>query len=286
MSSHSPAALPPLPSSTSLSRRRFLRAASAAVPLSGVLSRAQAPAATSTPSWKGTWIPIFDGKSLDGWTPKITGYPCGENYAKTFRVENGLLRVVYDGYEKFDGRYGHLFYKEKLSHYVIRVEHRFTGEQTPGGPGWAFRNSGVMLHGQSPESMELKQEFPASIEVQLLGGDGKNPRSTANLCTPGTNVVMGGKLITQHCTNSTSPTFHGDQWVTVEVEVRGNEQIRHLVNGETVLAYTQPQLDDRDPDGKRLLAAGSPKMLHDGYISLQSESHAVDFRKVEILKLA
>jgi len=272
-------------------RRRFLRcvgAASLAPLASRFVSRATAASqvSPSSPDWKGTWIPLFNGKNLDGWTPKIRGYPCGENFANTFRVENGILRVVYDGYEKFDERYGHLFFKESFSHYVIRVEHRFVGKQTPGGPGWAFRNSGIMVHGQSPESMELKQEFPASIEVQLLGGDGTHPRTTANLCTPGTNVVMGGKLITQHCTNSTSKTYHGDQWVTVEVEVRGNEQIRHIIDGETVLAYTQPQLDERDADAKRLLQSGAPKMLTQGTISLQSESHAVEFRKVELLKLA
>lgn len=271
----------------SLSRRRFVGALGAALPLSAALARGQATVAPTRlmPAWKGTWTPLFDGKSLEGWTPKITGYPLGENFGRTFRVEGGLLRIAYDGYERFEGRFGHLFYKEKLSHYVVRLEYRFLGLQAPGGPGWAFRNSGIMLHGQAPESMALNQEFPASIEVQLLGGDGTHPRSTANLCTPGTHVVMGGQLVTQHCTNSTSKTYHSDQWVTVEIEVRGNDQIRHLIDGETVLAYTQPQLDDRDPDGKRLLAAGAPKQIHEGYISLQAESHPVEYRKVELLRL-
>lgn len=289
---HLPPSSNPRSTPIALSRRGFLGTMAAAVPLTALPmpSRAEntanpAKAPSTRPEWKGSWVPIFDGKSLDGWTPKFTGYPLGENFARTFRVENGLLRVGYEGYDKFEGRFGHLFFKEKLCHYVVRLEYRFGGQQTPGGPGWAFRNSGIMLHGQAPETMGLKQEFPASIEVQLLGGDGSHPRSTANLCTPGTHVVMGGKLITQHCTNSTSKTYHGDDWVTVEIEVRGNQQIRHLIDGETVLAYTQPQLDDGDPDGKRLLAAGSPRMIHEGFISLQAESHSVDFRKVEILRL-
>lgn len=270
-----------------VSRRRFLGALGAALPFTAARVRGQTKvdASVARPDWKGSWEPIFDGKTLNGWTPKFTGYPVGENFGRTFRVENGLLRVAYDGYDKFEGRFGHLFYKEKLSQYVVRLEYRFVGQQTPGGPGWAFRNSGIMLHGQAPETMELRQEFPASIEVQLLGGDGTHPRSTANLCTPGTHVVMADKLITQHCTNSTSKTYHGDVWVTVEIEVRGHEQIRHLIDGETVLAYTKPQLDDGDPDGKRLLAAGAPRMIREGYLSLQAESHAVDFRKVEILRL-
>ncbi len=271
-----------------LPRRDFLKsalfsAAGAGLALAGAPQRLEAAATVAARS--GKWISLFNGKDLDGWTPKITGSDLGDNYLNTFRVEEGLLKVAYDRYTKFEGQFGHIFYREKLSHYVIRLEYRFVGEQVPGGPGWAFRNSGIMLHCQSPESMEKKQDFPVSIEVQLLGGDGTHKRSTANLCTPGTNVVMGGKLITQHCTDSTSKTYHGDQWVTVEIEVRGNEQIRHLIDGETVLAYTQPQLDESDASAKKLLAGGADKMLREGYISLQAESHPVHFRKVELMRL-
>jgi hypothetical protein len=186
---------------------------------------------------------------------------------------------------EFKERFGHLFFDEPFSHYRLRVEYRFVGEQLPDGPGWAFRNSGLMLHGQTPESMELGQDFPASIEVQLLGGGGSGRRTTANLCTPGTHVVMDGQLITRHCTNSRSKTYHGDQWVTVEIEVRGNKVINHWIDGEVVLSYTEPQLDENDASAKRLLDAGHPKMLSAGTISLQSESHPVEFRKVEILRL-
>lgn len=230
------------------------------------------------------WISLFNGKNLDGWKVKIKGHKLGDNYGNTFRVEDGILKVVYDKYEKFDGKFGHLFYKDTFSHYILRVEYRFVGEQCPGGPGWAFRNSGIMIHGQSAESMGKDQSFPVSIEVQLLGGGGEGKRPTANLCTPGTNVVMDGKLVTRHCTNSKSKTFHGDQWVTVTVEVRGNDLIRHIVNGENVLEYENPQLDPNDGEAKKLIKDGG-LMLSEGSISLQSESHPVEFRKVEIVAL-
>jgi hypothetical protein len=231
------------------------------------------------------WIALFNGRDLEGWTPKITGHPAGENLADTFRVEDGILRVAYDGYGTFDGRFGHLFHSGTWSSYRLRVEYRFTGEQVPGGPGWAFRNSGVMIHGQSPDSMTLGQEFPVSIEVQLLGGDGASERHTANLCTPGTNVVFGQELVRRHCTDSTSATYPGDRWVTVEIEVRGGELVRHVIDGRTVLEYTDPQLDEADPDAKRLLEAGAPRHLVEGTISLQSESHPVEFRRVELQPL-
>ena len=57
-----------------------------------------------------------------GWTPKIKGYPLGENFANTFRVEDGVMKVSYDGYNSFDNKFGHIFYKDKFSHYRLRVE--------------------------------------------------------------------------------------------------------------------------------------------------------------------
>jgi hypothetical protein len=231
------------------------------------------------------WVAIFNGRDLEGWTPKIRGYAAGDNFANTFRVEDGLLRVCYDGYGgQFQNRFGHLFWKERLSHYLLRVEYRFTGDQIADGPGWALRNSGVMLHGQDPASMARDQDFPVSIELQLLGGDGTTPRPTANLCTPGTNVEMDGKLVTRHCTNSSSKTYHEDQWVTVEAEVRGDDVIRHKIDGIVVLEYQKPQLDPSDADAAKLIVDGNLR-LSGGFISLQSESHPVEFRKVEIKRL-
>jgi hypothetical protein len=233
---------------------------------------------------KGGWISLFNGENLDGWKVKITGYELNDNYGDTFRVEDGILKVAYDQYDKFDGRFGHLFYEEKFSRYRMRLEYRFVGDQTPGGPGWAFRNSGVMIHGQSPGSMGKDQKFPVSVEVQLLGGNGKDKRTTGNLCTPGTHVVMDDALVTRHCTSSSSETYHGDQWVTMEIEVHGDSVIKHIVNGQVVLEYESPQLDETDADAKKLIV-NENKILHEGSISLQAESHPVEFRKVEILPL-
>ncbi|KAA0228149.1 MAG: hypothetical protein AKCLJLPJ_01000 [Fimbriimonadales bacterium] len=229
-------------------------------------------------------ISLFDGKTLEGWTPKIAGFPLGENYKNTFRVENGAIKVSYDGYENFDNRFGHLFYKTPFSYYILKLEYRFTGKQVPGGPGWAVRNSGVMLHCQPPQTMGKDQSFPVSIEIQFLGGDGKEERATGNVCTPGTHVVMNGALVTQHCINSTSRTYHGDQWVRVEVEVHGGKNTICKISGATVIEFEQPQLDPNDPDANPLIKNGE-KLLTGGYIALQSESHPVEFRNITITKL-
>lgn len=233
----------------------------------------------------GKWIKLFNGKDLKGWTPKIKDHPVNENYGNTFRVENGILKVSYDQYGgQFKDQFGHLFYKKAFSAYLLVVEYRFTGDQIKDGPGWAFRNSGMMLHGQSPESMAIDQDFPISMEAQLLGGNGKDERTTNNLCTPGTNVEINGKLFTPHCVNSTSKTYHGDQWVTARVLVLGDSLIRHIVGTDTVLVYGKPQYDGKDKWVKRLgLQDGAP--IKKGTISLQSESHPVEFRKVELFDL-
>jgi len=222
---------------------------------------------------KEKWIQLFNGKDLSGWTVKIRGHEAGINHNDTFAVKDGVIRVAYDKYDQFNETFGHMFYNTPFSHYLLRVEYRFLGEQAPGGPAWAFRNSGVMIHGQTPESMTKDQDFPNSIEVQVLGGKGEGKRTTGNLCTPGTDVIMDGKLLKRHCISSKSKTYHGDQWVTLEVEVRGSKSIKHVINGETVMTYSKPQLDDGT-------------LLEGGTISLQSESHPVEFRKVELKKLS
>jgi len=231
------------------------------------------------------WIQLFNGKNLDGWDVKISGHDLNDNFANTFRVEDGLLKVRYDGYKSFNNQFGHIFYKEPFSRYVVGVEYRFVGDQAPGGADWALRNSGIMIHSQSARSMAKDQDFPISIEVQLLGGNGSGERSTANLCTPGTNVVIKGQLITEHCLNSRSKTYNGEQWVRVEVLVLGDSIVKHIVNGDTVFEYSKPQIgggvvNNFDPAVKQ-----DGKLLTAGYIALQSESHPIDFRKVEIRRL-
>lgn len=233
------------------------------------------------------WIQLFNGKDLNDWTVKIAKHEVGENYANTFRVEDGLMKVRYDGYTDFDFQYGHIHYNTPYSAYLLRVEYRFTGEQAPGGEGWAWRNSGAMLHGQDPHTMLKDQDFPISIEGQLLGGDGTNERTTSNLCTPGTNVLMerDGELFTPHCTNSTSKTYHGDQWVTAEFLVLADSVVHHILEGDTVLTYYKPQIGGGSVSNYDPAVKEDGKVLKSGYISLQSESHPVDFRKVELLDL-
>lgn len=235
---------------------------------------------------KTKWIQLFNGKDLKDWTPKIRTHELGVNYANTFRVAEGMMQVRYDGYTQFDRQYGHIFYKKPFSYYLLQVEYRFVGEQCPGGEGWALRNSGAMLHSQDPMTMLKDQDFPISIEAQFLGGNGKDPRTTCNLCTPGTNVVLADTLFTPHCINSKSQTYHGDQWVTANFIVLGDEEVHHMVGTDTVFSYFKPQIGGGNVSPVDPAVKIDGMLLKSGYISLQSESHPIDFRRVALVDLS
>lgn len=234
----------------------------------------------------GDWIRLFNGKDINDWIVKIHHHETGDNFGNTFRVEDGLLKVRYDQYEKFEDRFGHLYYHVPFSYYHLVVEYRFTGEWREDAPAYTVLNSGVMYHAQDPRTMPKEQDWPISVEMQFLAGleDGK-PRSTGNMCSPGTHIVYNGQLDTRHCINSQSKTFAKDEWVRAELIVLGDSLITHIINGDTVLQYSQPQIGGPvvnrfDPSQKQ-----DGKKLNSGFIALQSEGQPIDFRKVELLDL-
>jgi hypothetical protein len=235
------------------------------------------------------WRPLFDGRTLDGWTPKIRGQALGDNYRDTFRVRDGAIAVSYDRYDTFSERFGHLFYKTPFSAYRLRFDYRFLTTGTPADtPGWAQANSGVMIYSQDPATMAVEQAFPVSVEAQLLGPAGSGPRTNGNMCSPGTNVVIDGKLEVEHCINSRVPAPPNGEWVRFEVEVTPDGVVTQKVNGETAIVYSAVQLD---PEGRMaesqplIAAAGGKLSLEGGYISLQSEGAPIEFRNIEILEL-
>lgn len=209
-----------------------------------------------------TWIQIFNGKNLHGWTPKFVGYDLGINFRNTFVVRDGLLTVCYDNYKSWQNNIGHLFYKDEFSHYVLRMEYRFVGRQVKDAPEFSVPNSGLILHGQSAESMSRKQERPASLETKLLGGHRAVQDERENLAI--------NALVSDANTNELEGKHgQGDQWTCVEIEVHGGDVIRHKSGGQLITEYKKPRLSD-----------GSP--LVGGTIALQASSHPIQFRKIEL----
>jgi hypothetical protein len=246
---------------------------------------AASASASETPA-PAQWISLFNGKNLDGWTVKIAQHPIGENFGDTFRVEDGILKVAYDKYARFDQKFGHLYTHSAYSHYILRLEYLITGQVMRDAPSWAAFNSGVMIHAQNPLSMSLEQLWPVSLEGQFLVVGTTAGRQTGNACTPGTDIVLNGELTKAHIIDSTAKLPPPDQWVKFEIEVRGHELVVHRVDGVEVLRYTHPRLDPTDRDAQKLLAAGASPRLSFGHIALQAEGHPVWFRNIELLPLA
>jgi hypothetical protein len=190
---------------------------------------------------------------------------------------------MYDKYDDFGSRFGHLFYKQKLSHYVLALEYRFFGEQIKGGPNYAKLNSGVMFHSQAAETILKEQDWPISVEAQFLAGD----RTTMNVCTPGTDIYMNGQMVKAHCTNSSSRKYTVDDgWVAIELEVLGGDNVRHLIDGKTVLEYQKPSIGGGVANGWDPAVKKDGTLLTEGYIALQAESQPVEFRNIKLLNLS
>ena len=232
------------------------------------------------------WKVIFNGKDLTGWTPKIHHHESGDNYANTFRVVDGLLEVNYDDYGAFEDRYGHLFYEKPYSSFQLSWEYRFTDQWLNDAASYTYRNSGIMFHSQAPETILKEQDWPISVEFQLYAEEKEEvPRPTGNMCSPGTDVVFEGKIDPRHCINSSAPTFKWDQWVKADLIVYGDSLVIHMINGDTVLRYTKPQIGGGvanrfDPAIK---VDGTP--LKSGYIALQSEGQGIVFKNIKIREL-
>jgi hypothetical protein len=244
---------------------------------------------TSAPLSRGgnEWIKLFNGKDISDWFVKIQHHNVGENFGNTFRVEDGIIKVRYNQYGEFNDQFGHLYYKIPFSYYHLKLEYRFVGALQQGAPSYTLRNSGVMFHSQDPRTMPKEQDWPISVEFQFLGGlgDGK-PRPTGNMCSPGTQIVYKGQLDERHCIDSSSKTYDGDQWVKAELIVLGDSCITHVINGDTVMRYSKPQIGGGvvnrfDPAMKQ-----DGKMLRSGFIALQSEGQPVDFRNIELKDLS
>lgn len=248
------------------------------LPMLALLGAAPAPDAG--------WQRIFDGRTLAGWTPKITGRAVGEDPLGMFTVHQGAIRVSHANYRSFTGEFGHLFWKTPLSAYRIRFDYRLFGAPLPGIKVWQTGNSGLMFHSQAPRTMRRDQDFPVSLEMQLLGIPRPEREPTANLCTPGTSVMIDGKRDPRHCILSSSPLLPIGRWTHAELEVLPNGEITHFIDGKAVLHYAAPELDPEDRDAQPLIAAAGGKVqLRQGYIALQSEGHQIEFRNIELRRL-
>lgn len=240
----------------------------------------------STKKEKSEWKYLFNGKNLDGWVAKICNYDVGDNFANTFRVHNEIIEVNYDGYDgKLNDRFGHLFYNKSYSSFHLKFEYKFTDEWLEDGPIHTYRNSGVMFHSQDPKTILKNQNWPISIEYQMLADEDKGERPTGNMCSPATEVYYKGEVSPVHCIKSSSKTYPYTQWVKGEIIVYKDSIIKHLVDGEVVLEYSKPHIGGKVVKNYNPAIKIDGKALTEGYIGLQSEGQGVLFKEIKIKEL-
>jgi hypothetical protein len=236
---------------------------------------------------KAGWVKLFNGRDLNDWIVKVHHHDVGVNFGNTFRAEEGMIKVRYDEYGDFNDQFSHLYYKKPYSHFHLKLEYRFVGELQRGAPEYTLLNSGVMFHSQDPNTILKEQNWPISVEMQFLAGLGDgNPRPTGNMCSPGTEIVFQGEIYKDHCLNSTSKTFNKDEWVRAELVVLGDSLVSHIINGDTVLQYSQPTMGGGVVQGYDSAIWHVGKALTSGYIGLQSEGQPIDFRNIELMDLS
>jgi hypothetical protein len=74
--------------------------------------------------------------------------------------------------------------------------------------------------------------------------------------------------------------------VHAELIVLGDSLVTHLINGDTVLQYTKPQIGGGVANGYNPAIKIDGKLLKKGFIALQSEGQEIDFKNIELLDLS
>lgn len=224
------------------------------------------------PKTKKVWKNIFNGYNFAGWLPKVAGYELGENPGNIFSINNGAMHLDHKAFSRLEGRYAHIFYKEPFDKYRLKFQYRFLDHLVAAAPKYVYRNSGLMLHSQNPTTIGKYQAFPISVEAQFLGSGSTKKNTTANVCTPGTEIYQNNKRVPVHCLRSNSANYMGDQWVEMEVSVSSDKEIVHYIEGKEVLRYQSPQLDNGKP-------------LTSGWIAFQAEGHELEIKNIQIMEL-
>jgi hypothetical protein len=255
------------------------------------------------------WTQLFNPKDTSlatNWDVKIRGEVLNSDSRRTFRRaivgSDTVIEVNYDQYTGSwggdGGPFGHAAYKVRtFSYYLLRGEYQVWGTQATGGPGWAVQNNGFMLHSQSMATMTLNQDFPISMEAQLLGpgnstSGGATSASTMNLCTPGTgfSTTPTGSTSNAHCVPAKPMTRAAlnTGWQKVSALILGDSVHTYYAgpNGtDSVLRYYKPVYLSGNIANPPSGMPSNGTRLTGGYITIQSETHPFRFRKIEVLNL-
>jgi hypothetical protein len=168
------------------------------------------------------FVPLFDGKSLDGWTAQDPA-----TAAAAFKVEDGTIVC--------NGPFTHLFYSGKVNdakfkNFELRAEFKM-------GP---TSNSGIFFHTENPGG---KKKVEKGYECQICGDSyTKDPKKTGSLYD-----IEDVKE---------SPAKDGE-WSTYVIRVEGKHIVLQ-VNGKTTVDYTEPDPPNRKKGREgRVISSGT-----------------------------
>jgi hypothetical protein len=173
------------------------------------------------------FVPLFDGKSLEGWTPQDPAL------ADAFKVEDGAILT--------HGKFTHLFYSgpvngAKFKNFELRAEFKM-GKTS---------NSGIFFHTENPgpgATPAKQKKVEKGYECQICGESyTKDPKKTGSLYD-----IQDVK----------QSAAREDEWSTYVIRVEG-KHILLQVNGKTTVDYTEPTPPNRKKGREgRIISSGT-----------------------------
>jgi hypothetical protein len=254
----------------------------------GALSLLFSLAAIAAPTDDEGWIPLFNGKNLDGWYSFQPTTGRNNDLRKFFKVTDGMIHVLdlSEDPHEWKGAVGYLATNQEYSDVRIHLEYKW-GAKRFARSVEGKRNSGLMYLVVGPDKM-----FPRSLECQieetdvgdlwLVDGvsittwllDPYSSMYSDDPSPPGSKRVIGGLQIPASRVLKSGDFEDRTGWNTVEVILEGDRST-HIINGRTVnRAWDIRQPDPQDPT--RMIP------LKSGHIALEAEGSEIWFRNIKI----
>src|SRR5882724_7680578 len=247
--------------------------------------------AMAAPADDEGWIPLFNGKNLDGWYSFQPTTGRNNEPKKFFKVTDGMIHVLdlSEDPHEWKGAVGYLATNQEYSDVRIHLEYKW-GTKRFARSLEGKRNSGLMYLVVGPDKM-----FPRSVECQieetdtgdlwLVDGisittwlvDPYSSMYSDDPSAPGAKRVIGGPTIPASRVLKSGDFEDRTGWNTVEVILDGDRST-HIINGRIVnRAWDIKQPDPADPN--RMIP------LKVGHIALEAEGSEIWFRNIKIKPL-
>src|SRR4030095_1407778 len=243
-----------------------------------------APPQSPLDSNEAGWIPLFNGKNLDGWYTWLPSMGRDNDPDGVFKVDDGVLHILDLPEADQEQEFGYIATNNEYSNYRLRFQYKW-GSKRFAPRAHDPRDSGLLYHFIGPDRI-----WPASVECQVQEGDTGDfylIAGTALTTTVEASDIETKKYKADGVAYDTRPAFDRivrsgtfdllTDWNTVEVIVSG-ATVAHSVNG--VVNNRATRIRQPDPsDPSRFIP------LTRGRILFQAEGAEVFYRNIELKPL-